>query len=149
MIDAETMPGLSVNGIVSGMGLFQGNHVPDDESAQGALTNGQVFLQKSAGWWQFYVQAGAYSIPALGTPFIPTERALSDLYGPVPVAYLKLAPAKNTSILIGSLPDNPGRGVYVHVPEHEHQPRPVVEPGERDGWSPRLRQTVKTLLTVR
>ena len=39
-----------------------------------------------------------------GTPFLATDKALSDLFGPVPVAFLKLAPAKNTSILIGSLP---------------------------------------------
>ena len=94
----------SINGIVSGIGLGQSNHVPGDKSTQAALSNGMVFVQKSSGWWQFYVQAGAYNIPALGTSFLPTERALSDLYGPVPVAYLKLSPGKNTSVLVGSLP---------------------------------------------
>src|SRR5436309_6834502 len=29
---------------------------------------------------------------------------MTNFYGPVPVAFLKLAPAKNTSILIGALP---------------------------------------------
>jgi hypothetical protein len=95
---------LSVNGIISGMGLWQGNHVPGDEPTQAALSNGQVFLQKTTGWWQFYVQAGAYNLPALGTPFLSTEKTISDLYGPVPVAYLKLAPGKNTSIQMGALP---------------------------------------------
>jgi hypothetical protein len=86
------------------MGLWQGNHVAGDEPTHAALSNGQVFVQKTTGWWQFFVQAGAYNIPALGTPFLSTERAISDLYGPVPVAYLKLVPAKNTAILIGALP---------------------------------------------
>ena len=86
------------------MGLWQGNHVAGDDSTQAALSNGQIFLQKTEGWWQFYVQAGAYNLPALGAPFVSTEKALTDLYGPVPVAYLKLAPAKNTSILVGALP---------------------------------------------
>jgi hypothetical protein len=95
---------LAVNGIVSGMGLWQSSPVAGDKNTQAALSNGQIFLQKATGWWQFYVQAGAYDIPALGTSFLSTERTLTDLYGPVPVAYLKLAPAKNTAILVGSLP---------------------------------------------
>ena len=97
-------PGLfAVNGIVSGIGLAQGNHVAGDKSAQAALSNGQIFFQKPSGWWQLYVQAGAYDIPALGALFLSTERTVTDLYGPVPVAYFKLAPAKNTAILVGSL----------------------------------------------
>ncbi len=95
---------LSLNGIVSGMGLFQGNVAPGNDGAEGALTNGQVWIQKTTGWWQFYVQAGAYDITALGTPFISTQQTVNDLYGPVPVGYLKLVPGKNTNIEIGALP---------------------------------------------
>lgn len=95
---------LAVNGVVSGMGLFQGHHTSSDDTAQGALSNGQIFIQKPDGWWQFYVQAGAYNILALGIPFLSTEKAITDLWGPVPVAYLKLAPSKSTSILMGALP---------------------------------------------
>jgi len=89
---------------VSGMGLLQGNHVAGDDVAQAALSNGQVWIQKTTGWWQFYVQAGAYNILALGTPFLATDKAVTDLYGPVPVAFVKLVFAKNTSVLVGALP---------------------------------------------
>lgn len=92
------------NGIVSGSGLWQANPAAGDSSTHADLSNGQIFLQKTTGWWQFYVQTGAYDIPALGTPFLDSGRQMSDFYGPVPVAFLKLAPAKNTSILIGALP---------------------------------------------
>jgi hypothetical protein len=102
--DAGPLGKLDLDGIVSGMGLVQGNHVAGDDVAQAALSNGQVWIQKATGWWQFYVQAGAYNILALGTPFLPTDKAMSDLYGPVPVGFVKLVPAKNTSILIGALP---------------------------------------------
>ncbi len=95
---------LNLNGIVSGTGMWQGNHVPGDNTTQAALSNGQIFLQKTTSWWQFYIQAGAYDILSLGTPFLSTQRVVSDLYGPVPVAYLKFVPTKSTSILIGSLP---------------------------------------------
>ncbi len=93
-----------MNGVLSGFGLVQGNHVSGDSTGQTALSNGQVFVQKADGWWQFYVQAGAYNIQPLGLPFLPTGKQVDTLYGPVPVAYLKLAPAKNTSIQIGELP---------------------------------------------
>jgi Putative beta-barrel porin-2, OmpL-like. bbp2 len=103
-LDAGILGNLSVNGVLDGMGMVQGYHVPGDDTGQAALMNGQIFIQKTDGWWQFYVQAGAYDLPALGAPFLATDKTVSDLYGPVPVAYLKLAPGKNTSILIGSLP---------------------------------------------
>ncbi len=102
--DAGPLGQLSVNGIISGIGLWQGNHVAGDNVAQAALSNGQIFLQKTTGWWQFYIQAGAYNIPSMGTPFLSTEKAITDLYGPVPVAYAKLVPGKNTTLQIGSLP---------------------------------------------
>ena len=104
VFDGGPLGQLNLNGVVSGIGIWQGNHVSGDKPAHAALSDGQVFMQKTTGWWQFYVQAGAYNILALGSPFLSTQKAVSDLYGPVPVAYLKLAPAKNTSIMIGALP---------------------------------------------
>lgn len=102
--DAGPLGTLSVNGFLSGAGLWQGNHVSGDNPTQAALSNGQIVIQKADGWWQFYVQAGAYTLPALATPALSTEKTVADFFGPVPVGYLKLQLAKNTSILIGSLP---------------------------------------------
>jgi hypothetical protein len=102
--DAGPLGKLSLDGVLSGFGLVQGNHVSGDDTGQAALSNGQVFVQKPDGWWQFYVQAGAYNILSLGLPFTPTGKQVDDLYSPVPVAYFKLVPAKNTSIQIGELP---------------------------------------------
>ena len=42
-----------LNGTLSGMGVWQSNHVPGDEPTQAALSNGQIFLQKTDGWFQF------------------------------------------------------------------------------------------------
>lgn len=102
--DAGPLGKLDLDGIVSGMGLWQSNHVPGDDAGQAALSNGQVWIQKTNGWWQFYLQAGAYNILPLGTQFLPTDKVVSDLYGPVPVAFVKLVPGKNTSIMVGALP---------------------------------------------
>jgi len=102
--DAGPFGKIAVNGILDGLGMWTGNYVPGDNGTQAALTNGQIFIQKTDGWFQFYLQAGAYNIPALGTPFLATDKAVSNLYGPLPVAYLKLQAGKNTSILVGELP---------------------------------------------
>ena len=104
VFDAGPFGKLAVNGFLSGMGLLQTNHVPGDDSNQATLSSGQVFIQKTDGWFQFYVQAGAYNIPALGVPYLATDKTITDLFGPVPVAFVKLQAAKNTSIMIGALP---------------------------------------------
>jgi hypothetical protein len=104
IFDAGPFGNIAVNGIVSGTGMWQSNHVPGDNPTQAALSNGQIFIQKTDGWFQFYVQAGAYNIPSLGTPFLATDKTLSNFFGPVPQGYVKLQAGKNTSFEIGALP---------------------------------------------
>jgi hypothetical protein len=104
MFDAGPFGKIAVNGLLDGFGMVQNNHVPGDDNKQAALANGQVFIQKTDGWFQFYLQAGAYNIPVLGVPFLATDKTISDLYGPLPVGFVKLQAGKNTSIQIGALP---------------------------------------------
>jgi Putative beta-barrel porin-2, OmpL-like. bbp2 len=102
--DAGPLGTLSVNGIITGYSLFQNNSVPGDTSAQATMTNGQIFIQKADGPVQFYVQAGVYDLPTIGVPFVNAQNTVSNLYGPVPVAFLKIPAGKTTQFLIGSLP---------------------------------------------
>jgi hypothetical protein len=102
--DAGPLGKLSVNGIVTGFAQFQNNSVPGDDKAQATLSNGQVFIQKADGKLQYYIQAGAYTMPTLSVPFVNAQNTVNNYYGPVPVAYLKLQAAKNTQFLIGQLP---------------------------------------------
>src|ERR1035437_2518087 len=104
IFDAGPFGKLAVNGILDGLGMWTWNYVPGDSTTQAALSNGQVSIQKTDGWFQFYLQAGAYNIASLGTPFLATDKTVSNLFGPVPVAFLKLQAGKNTSFLIGALP---------------------------------------------
>jgi len=104
MFDAGPFGKIAVNGLLTGMGFAQNNPVPGDDNHQAALSNGQVFIQKADGWFQFYLQAGAYNIPDLGVPFLATDKTVTDFWGPVPVGFLKLQAGKNTSFEIGSLP---------------------------------------------
>jgi Putative beta-barrel porin-2, OmpL-like. bbp2 len=97
---------VAITGILSGLGLTQSNwfRVPTpDESTQWDVSNAQIFLQKTSGWFQFYLQGGAYNLPDLGVPFIKTTDTLPQFYGPLPVAYLKLVKG-NFNVEVGELP---------------------------------------------
>lgn len=89
-------------GAVSGLAYYQDN--PNfGVHSQFDLDNGQAWIEKKDGWWQFYVQAGAYSLPSLGAGYIKSSLAPALLYGDVPVAYAKIAPTANFSIQAGKL----------------------------------------------
>lgn len=102
--DAGPLGQLSVNGIVTGYSVFQNNYVPGDDNAQATLSNGEIFIQKATGNVQYYVQAGVYTMPTLGVPFLNAQNTNSNFYGPVPVAFLKLQAGKTTQFEIGQLP---------------------------------------------
>ncbi len=95
-----------ISGVVSGLGLVQNNPVPGDQNGHLDVSNGQLILQKTDGLVQYYVQVGAYSLPALGTQYISATsgHAMSDFYGAVPEAFIKIAPTSNFSIEAGKLP---------------------------------------------
>ncbi len=102
--DAGPLGKLYVNGIITGFSQFQTNHVPGDDSAQATLSNGLVFIQRADGKVQYFIEAGVYTMQALSAPFVDAQTTMTNFYGPVPVAYLKVQAAKNTQFLIGSLP---------------------------------------------
>ena len=95
-----------ITGMVIGLGLVQNNRLPGDQTGHFDISNGQLILQKTDGLVQYYVQVGAYSLPALGTQYIPATsgRAMSNFYGAVPEAFIKVAPTSNFSIEAGKLP---------------------------------------------
>src|SRR5437764_3022658 len=93
-----------VTGALTGLGLVQSNPVPGDHPFRPDVSNGQVIVQKTDGLFQFYVQAGMYSFPALGTPYVSAWRMTGDTFTPLPVAYAKLAPNDQFSIQAGKLP---------------------------------------------
>jgi hypothetical protein len=104
VFDAGPFGKLSVNGIITGYALGQNNAITGDDVKQATLSNGEIFIQKADGKVQYYIQAGVYTMPTLGVPFMNAENTVNNFYGPVPVAYLKLQTGKNTQFMIGSLP---------------------------------------------
>ncbi len=94
---------LAVTGILSGIGWTEGNHVTGDDSSHWDISNAQVFVQKTTGWWQFYLQGGAYNLPAIGVPYLSTADTVKNIYGPFPQGYLKLVKG-SFNVEVGALP---------------------------------------------
>src|SRR6516165_2549613 len=90
-------------GIVSGLGMWQNNVFPGDQHALASLSNGQFSFQKTDGLFQYYLQVGAYTIPDLGLPYFNVLTTTGDFYGPVPMAWAKIAPTDNFYIEGGKL----------------------------------------------
>ncbi len=82
-----------ITGAVTGLAYWQSNpthSAPGDAASLVDLDNGQVILQKTDGWLQFYAQIGEYSLPTVGAPYTRSSFATPFNYGVVPVAYVKL-----------------------------------------------------------
>lgn len=93
-----------LNGVVSGIGVVQSNSTTADRTDRADASNAFIILQKANGPIGFYLQAGAYSIPALGLPYISSGNAVNSLFGPLPLAYATYSPTSNFSIEAGNLP---------------------------------------------
>ncbi len=102
--DAGPLGPIYVTGAVTGLALWQDNVAPGDDSSRVDFSNAQMFVQKSDGWFQFYIQAGGYSLPSLGTPYFHATKITDNTYGWLPQGFLKIAPTDNFSIQMGKLP---------------------------------------------
>ena len=95
---------VAITGILSGMGLVQSNWVPGRQiDALGPQQWADLSCRRQAAGFSFTCKAGAYDIPSLGTPFLSTVNTITGLYGPLPVAYVKLVKG-NFNAEIGELP---------------------------------------------
>ena len=93
-----------VTGAVTGFGQLQNHPVGGDDKSWADLSNAQVFIQKVDGFLQYYIQAGAYSIPSLGVPYFKASTVTDATFGVLPQAYIKLAPTDSFSVVAGKIP---------------------------------------------
>jgi hypothetical protein len=107
-IDTGPLGTVSISGQVSGLAALQSHasHAGGIGNRDGFLDlgNAQVEIQTTTGPLQFYVQAGAYSIPSLGTSYLRATKTTDGFYGPVPVAYAKAVITPAFAVTGGLLP---------------------------------------------
>lgn len=92
-----------VSGAISAIGFTEDNQFPGDREFQADISNAQIFVQKVDGEFQFFLQAGEYSLPSLGAGYLTGPNA-TNLYGPLPQAFVKVAPNSNFFVEAGKLP---------------------------------------------
>lgn len=102
--DAGPLGNVYVTGVVSAFGQSQNHVIPGDHTSQLDVSNAQIFLNKPDGLWQYFLQLGSYSLPALGTPYLRASKAGQAFYGPLSQGFVKFAPNDNFSIMAGNLP---------------------------------------------
>ena len=104
VVDAGPLGKVYVTGAVTGIGYLQNNESPGDKESRADVSNAQVFIQKAEGLFQFFIQAGGYSIPTIGAPYAEAEDVTPSTFGVVPQAFVKIAPSDSFSIMAGKLP---------------------------------------------
>ncbi|PTQ99741.1 putative OmpL-like beta-barrel porin-2 [Mucilaginibacter yixingensis] len=92
-----------ISGVVSGLAQAQNNVARGDKALQTDISNAQIFIQKNTGLIQFFIEAGAYSQPDLGVPYLRSGLNEAAFYGIIPQGYLEIAPSDNFSFMIGKL----------------------------------------------
>lgn len=103
-IDLGPLGPIYATGVLSGLGLRQDSPVQGDRRDRIDLSNAQIFIQKPDGPVQFFLQSGLYKITSLGASDRNTLDYTRQLFGEVPVGYLKFAPTDAFSIQAGKLP---------------------------------------------
>ena len=102
-IEIPKIDPISYSVVASALGMAQSN--PSDGNSQNLVdvSNAQLILQKNSGLVQFYLQAGYYSIPSLGTSYQRSNRQTIDSFGLVPLAYISIPVGENLKISAGKL----------------------------------------------
>ncbi len=110
VFDAGPLLGkITVDGVFSVLGGYQSPSPTffggaDRNSSFFDVSNAQIIINKSDGPIQFFVQAGAYSLPALGATYFRSTTETPNTFGYVPQGFIKLVPNSNFSIEAGALP---------------------------------------------
>jgi Putative beta-barrel porin-2, OmpL-like. bbp2 len=101
------MPGFGkiyVSGALTGMLLAENSPFPGDREKLADVSNAQVFVQKVDSEFQFFVDGGIYAFPELGEGYVTSPTETNNIYGPLPLAYLKYVPNASFSLEAGKLP---------------------------------------------
>ena len=84
---------IEFHALATGIGMTQSNPTVGDFNSLVDVTNAQIIVQKGSGLLQFYVQAGYYSTPSLGTTYQRASQQTKDSFGLVPLASVSIAPS--------------------------------------------------------
>ncbi len=99
---AEPLGKLNLSGALTGYVIYSDNKT-DNKKTRYDIGSAIINLSKPAEPLGFTLYAGAYAMPVIGAPLLKTSN-YTDLFSPLPIAYLELAPTKGFSLQAGKLP---------------------------------------------
>jgi hypothetical protein len=107
--DAGPFGHVTIDGVISGIAFSQSHPAGDffgnlNKDGYGDLSNATLILNKSDGVLQYYMQVGAYSLPALGSPYYRASTLDKNLFGFFQQGYLRYVPNSTFNIEVGALP---------------------------------------------
>ena len=94
---------IKISGVASAFGMSQSNPADGNAQSLADISNAQLVLNKNSGMLQFYLQAGYYSTPSLGTSYQRANRQTIDSFGLLPLAYLTVPIGNKWKISAGKL----------------------------------------------
>jgi hypothetical protein len=104
-LDTGPLGKIYFSGQFTALGTWQNNAVPgNNDKGKADISNAQIEIQKTDGLVQFYVQAGEYNFPSLGSAYVSSGRLTDETFKIVPVAFIKFVPTPEFNIMIGKLP---------------------------------------------
>jgi hypothetical protein len=104
-VDTGPLGKIYFSGQFTALGTWQNNAVlGNNDKGKADISNAQIEIQKTDGLVQFYIQAGGYNFPSLGSAYVSSGRLTDETFKIVPVAFLKIVPTPEFNIMIGKLP---------------------------------------------
>jgi Putative beta-barrel porin-2, OmpL-like. bbp2 len=102
---------VTIGGVISGFAQAQNNPVfngstgKKDQDSTVDLSNAQLFINKSDGVVQYFVQVGTYSLPNLSDlPYTPASKQPGLSFGNLAQGFVKFVPNSTFSVEVGALP---------------------------------------------
>lgn len=93
---------LKLEGALTGY-IIHSNNTSDNKKTRYDVGSAIISISKPAEPFGFTLMGGAYATPVVGAGLSKTSES-TDLFSPLPVAYLEYAPMKGLSVQVGKLP---------------------------------------------
>ena len=103
ILEVPHLGAIKVSAVGTILGMSQSNPTDGNPDNLVDLSNAQLILQKDTGLFQFYIQAGYYSIPSLGTSYQRANRQTIDSFGLFPLANISVPVGGGLKISAGKL----------------------------------------------
>jgi hypothetical protein len=92
-----------MRGVLTGLAAAQSNTSNNSPKDFGDVSNAQVMLQKTSGWLQAFVAAGAYDMPALAANYRRTYTQTEGTWGFLPLGWVSIVPSPEWRLDVGKM----------------------------------------------